>query len=239
MIEASICVWEAGTSVRINKCQTEHFETLRGGLDACAVLCQHTVMNGFEFDWFAWVLLPLMIFLARIVDVSLGTMRIIFVMRGLKSLVALLGFVEVFLWIVVISQIMRNGNTLLHYAAYAAGFATGNMVGMMIEERLAFGMQTVRIITSQPIAPLMTRLREHGFGSTLIPATGSREERVTILFSTVRREHTAVLVRMIQEIHPGAFVSVEDVRSVHAGIFPLRRASRTLKRVFPFGRKGK
>ena len=211
----------------------------QAALDGGTGLWQRAGMNGFESGWFVWGVLPLLIFLARIVDVALGTMRIIFVMRGLKTLVALLGFLEVFLWIVVISQIMRHGNSLWHYAAYAAGFATGNMVGMMIEERLAFGMQTVRIITAQPVAPLMARLREHGFGATLIPASGSKEERVTILFSTVRREHTPDLVRMIQETHPRAFVSVEDVRSVQAGVFPLRRASRSLLRVFPFGRKGK
>ena len=196
-------------------------------------------MNVLDATWYVWGVLPLIIFAARIVDVSLGTMRIIFVMRGLKALAALLGFLEVFLWIVVISQIMQRGTGVWHYAVYAAGFAAGNIVGMHIEERLAFGLQTVRVITAQPVAPLLETLREGGYGATLIPAYGSREERVTILFSTIRREHTPDLIRMIQISQPQAFVSVEDVRSVQAGIFPLRRGSRTLKRVFPFGRKGK
>ncbi len=196
-------------------------------------------MDYFDTVWFVWGALPVLIFLARIVDVSLGTMRIIFVMRGLKGLAAVLGFLEIFLWIVIISQIMTRGSSLWHYAAYAAGFAAGNVVGMALEERLAFGMQTVRIITTQPVASLLETLRNGNYGATLIPAYGSSEERVTILFSTVRRQHTPELIRTIQQTHPRAFVSVEDVRSVQSGVFPLRRGNRSLKRIFPFGRKGK
>jgi uncharacterized protein YebE (UPF0316 family) len=195
--------------------------------------------DAWNATWFVWGVLPALIFLARVVDVSIGTMRIIFVMRGIKTLAALLGFLEVFIWISIIGQIMSRGGSLLHYAAYAAGFAAGNIVGMRIEERLAFGLQTVRIITAQPVSTLLQRLREKGYGATLIPAAGSKEERVTILFSTIRRQHTPGLIRMIQEAHPRAFISVEDVRAVQSGVFPMATGERWIMRVFPFGRKGK
>jgi hypothetical protein len=99
------------------------------------------------FDWYTWVILPLIVFLARFVDVTLGTMRIIFLSRGRKFLAPALGFVEVFIWITVVSQIVGGAqNNLLAYFAYAAGFAVGNYVGMVIEEKLAIGTLVIRAI---------------------------------------------------------------------------------------------
>ncbi|HEX2991004.1 MAG TPA: DUF5698 domain-containing protein, partial [Anaerolineales bacterium] len=91
------------------------------------------------FDWFTWVILPLIIFLTRVLDVTLGTLRIIFISRGRKYLAPLLGFIEVLIWITVVSQIIGGASNFAAYFAYAAGFAVGNYVGMWIEERLAIG----------------------------------------------------------------------------------------------------
>ena len=102
-----------------------------------------------SIDWYAWVMLPIIVFSARVVDVSLGTMRIIYTSRGKRNIASLLGFVEVFIWIVVVSQIIRNVQSLPAYIAYAAGFATGTFVGMKIEEGLALGTLVLRIILPQ------------------------------------------------------------------------------------------
>ncbi len=107
-----------------------------------------------EEAWYFWGLLPLLIFFARVTDVSIGTMRILFVVRGNRLVAALLGFCEVFLWIVIIGQIMSQPTGLLHYVAYAAGFAAGNYVGIFIESRIALGLQTLRVITAQPTESL-------------------------------------------------------------------------------------
>ena len=98
------------------------------------------------FDWYIWIGLPLLVFFARVVDVTLGTLRIIFTSRGKKVLAPLLGFVEVFIWVSVIAQITRGANNIVAYLAYAAGFATGNYIGMLIENKLAIGMLVVRAI---------------------------------------------------------------------------------------------
>lgn len=189
--------------------------------------------------WFLWLGLPVLIVAARITDVTIGTLRIIFVMRGVKSLAALLGFVEVFIWIVVISRLMMHSTHLMHYAAYAAGFSIGNVIGIRIEERLAFGLQTVRVITMQEVGGLLNALKAMRCGATMIPAFGISGGRTTVLFTTVRRTNVAAVLEQVRQHTPRAFVSIEDVRSAREGVFPVVTESRTLGRIFPFARKGK
>jgi uncharacterized protein YebE (UPF0316 family) len=124
-------------------------------------------------ELFTWVILPLAIFLARIIDVSLGTMRIIFVAHGRRNLAPLFGFFEILVWIVAMGQIVRNLTNPLCYIAYAAGFAAGNYVGLTLEDRLAIGMVAVRVILVQQADELATRLRQAGFGATHLPAYGA------------------------------------------------------------------
>ncbi|MBU4225576.1 MAG: hypothetical protein KKC71_07125, partial [Chloroflexi bacterium] len=127
-------------------------------------------MNG--FDWYGWVLLPLLVFLARVIDVTLGTLRIIFISRGKKYLAPLLGFVEVFIWVAVIAQITRGANNIVAYLAYAAGFAAGNFIGMYIEDKLAIGTLVLRIIVPNGADTLIGHLRAAGFGVTSVDAEG-------------------------------------------------------------------
>ena len=103
----------------------------------------------FDSDLFSYVLMPLLIFLARICDVSIGTMRIIFVSKGKRNIAPILGFFEVLIWITAISKIMQNLDNYVNYIAYAAGFATGNFVGMIIEEKLAMGIQMIRVFAHE------------------------------------------------------------------------------------------
>lgn len=192
-----------------------------------------------DTPFFLWFILPALIILARVTDVTIGTLRIIFVMRSVKWLAALLGFVEVFIWIIVISRLMSHSTNIIHYAAYAAGFALGNLIGIAIEEKLAIGYQTVRAITMQDIESLVADLKEHGFGATIIPAFGIRGGRTTILFTTVRRRNVGTVLGLLQQHTPRAFVAVEDVRSAREGVFPVYGDSRLTSRLFPFARKGK
>ncbi len=192
-----------------------------------------------DFDWYMWVVLPLLVFGARIADVSLGTMRILFVVRGNKLLAAALGFSEVFIWVVVVRQIMTADVGLLHFAAYAAGFATGNVVGIGIEERLAVGLRTVRVITPFPTVLLEREMLARGYGATRVAAEGLRGGRMTILFSTMPRRKVDDFVRLIERHLPRAFISVEDVESVREGYLPLPRRRRPRPRRQLFGRIGK
>src|SRR4030042_6553710 len=98
-------------------------------------------MDFYDSNIYIWLVLPLMVFFARLTDVSLGTLRIIFISRGKRNVAPILGFVEVFIWITIVSQIVSHAHNLLAYLAYAAGFATGAYIGMFIEGRLAIGTQ--------------------------------------------------------------------------------------------------
>lgn len=173
--------------------------------------------------------LPLFIFFARIADVSLGTLRIIALSRGWKKLAPLLGFVEVFIWVVAISQLVRNLTHFSSYLAYAAGFATGNYLGLFIEEKLAIGTLTLRIFAVHEGEELSKQLAAAGFGVTVLEGHGA-SGAVKVLFTTVHRRELAQVVHLIQAINPKIFYSVEEVRTSNQGVFhPGRRQQLTGK----------
>ncbi len=176
-------------------------------------------MIDFDGVLFNWFLLPLMIFLARIMDVSLGTMRIISLSRGWRRLTPLLGFVEVLIWLLAIRQIFNHLNNPICYLAYASGFATGIFTGMTIENRLAIGWRVVRVITRLDATELITSLRSSGFGVTATDAVGNTGP-VKIVFTVVKRADVQSVIGQVRHFNPKAFYSVEDVRSASEGIFP-------------------
>jgi len=167
-----------------------------------------------EINW----LLTLLIFLSRILDVSLGTLRIIFIGKGKRLLAPLLGFIEVFVWIVVVSQIIKNVSNLVGYLAYAAGFAAGNFVGMWIEDRLALGTMMVRVIVFKEPGALVKVLKEEGYGVTAFDAEGTSGP-VKVIYTVVQRKELGDVVALIQKNHPHAFYTVEEVRQVSEGVF--------------------
>jgi uncharacterized protein YebE (UPF0316 family) len=132
---------------------------------------------------------PVFIFLARICDVTIGTMRIIFVSRGMKMVAPVLGFFEVFIWIIAVGQIFQNLTNPLNYFAYAAGFATGNFVGMLVEERLAMGLALIRIITQRDATNLIDYLRTAGYGVTVIDAQGKMGPGKVLFLGGQAEEH--------------------------------------------------
>ncbi|MBI5540873.1 MAG: DUF2179 domain-containing protein [Bacteroidia bacterium] len=177
----------------------------------------------YNTDVFNYIVLPLMIFAARICDVSIGTLRIIFVSRGKKNIAPILGFFEVFIWIIVIGKIMQNASNLPCYIGYAAGFATGNYVGMWIEEKLAMGYVVVRIITPKDAFDLKNALREAEIGITTIPAEGAIG-KVDVIFTSIHRADLPKVVELIQIHNPKAFYSVEDLKYVSEGVFPVHQS---------------
>jgi len=163
-----------------------------------------------------YVILPGLIFLSRIVDVSIGTIRVILLSRGNRYMAPLLGFFEVIIWLVAISRVMQNLTNVFCYIAYGAGFATGNFVGMLLESKLALGLQIVRIIYTSPLQLLPTELRNEGYGVTTVEGQGARGN-VHILFSIISRKKVNDFIKLVHAIEPKAFISVEDVRSSYAG----------------------
>lgn len=173
-----------------------------------------------DFNWYVWVGLPLLIFLARVFDVTLGTMRIIFTSRGLRNLAPVLGFVETFVWIIAVSSLVKHAQNVAAFVGYAGGFATGTFVGMMIENKLAVGTITIRAIIRRNPKELIATLHDAGFGVTAVDGHGSTGD-VKIIYSTVKRADLPVIVDIFHRTLPGAFLSVEEVRSTEQGVFPV------------------
>ena len=175
--------------------------------------------NFFGTDLFVYFLLPLLIFLARICDVTIGTMRIIMISKGKKLLAPVLGFFEILIWIIAIGKIMQNLNNPVCYVAYAGGFAIGNYVGMKVEEKLAIGLIVLRIITQEDASGLIKALRDMGFGITEIDAIG-KDKKVHVIFSIMKRHDIPVIVEKINNFNPKAFYTIEDIRAINQGVFP-------------------
>jgi uncharacterized protein YebE (UPF0316 family) len=195
---------------------------------------------GIEWSFFEWVLLPAMIFAARVIDVTLGTLRIIFISQGRRVLAPIMGFFEVLVWLLAISQIFNNLTNPLCYAAYAAGFAGGSLLGITIENKLALGTQIVRIITRSGADDLIARLKDRGYGLTTFAGEGTTGP-VRMIFTIIKRKDLPELVGIIRAVDPKAFYTVEDVRMAREGVYPLgppHKRSRLLRRLLPL-RKGK
>ncbi|MEN6618756.1 MAG: DUF5698 domain-containing protein [Rikenellaceae bacterium] len=164
-------------------------------------------------------LLPFIIFFGRIVDVSLGTLRIIFVSKGEKYKAPIIGFFEVLIWIVVISEIFSRANSMLAYVSYAAGYATGNFVGIMIEQHIAFGILLFRVYTRKNGKELVALLSKEGYGATTLQGMGS-QDRVDIVETVVDRKAMKKIERIITNYDPDVFYVAEDIRTRQHGIFP-------------------
>ncbi len=169
----------------------------------------------------AWVVLPVLICLAKIIEVSIGTLRIIFLARRNKLIVPILGFIEVMIWLVAIGQIMQNLTNVLYYIAYGAGFALGNLVGILIEEKLAIGNVVIRIIIPDGANDLIKLLKDNGFGMTVIKGEGARSP-VRLIFTVVKRKNQKKIIELINETNPDTFYTIDDVGTAKESIFPLK-----------------
>jgi uncharacterized protein YebE (UPF0316 family) len=176
-----------------------------------------------ESDLFTYVLLPLLIVMARIVDVSIGTLKIIQIARGNKTLAPVLGFFEILVWLMAVTRIFQNLDNWVCYFAYALGFALGSFIGIKLEEKLALGHQLIRIITRKEATLLTRTLREKGLGVTYIPAEGSTG-KVGILYSIVNRKEIPEIIQLIKEHNPNAFYTIEDIRFVSQPIREINRS---------------
>lgn len=165
------------------------------------------------------LLIPVLIFLARVIDVSIGTLRILFVAKGLKYWAALLGFLESFIWILAIGQVMQNLGSWQTYVAFAAGFAAGNYVGIALEERIAMGNLIIRVITRHDASKLVRHLRHCGYGVTSLDAQGESGQ-VKVIFTLIKRRQLEAITKSIKKYSPNAFYSIEDVRFAKETYYP-------------------
>lgn len=191
------------------------YPDIRGTFGDCESNPNRTMTELFQF--YPW-LLPLVIFFGRICDVTLGTLRIIFVSKGERKKAPIVGFFEVFIWVVIISQIFSHANDIIAYLAYAAGYAAGNYVGILVENKIAFGFQLFRVYTKKSGTELTKLLNKNGFGSTLLKGEGA-VSGVDIIETVISRKAEKKVTEIIDEFDPDAFRMVVDIRSKQKGIF--------------------
>jgi uncharacterized protein YebE (UPF0316 family) len=191
-----------------------------------------------DFDYYNYIGVPLLIFLARAVDTSLGTLRIVMITRGNRKAVRMVGFIEVLLWVIAIGQIIHNLNNWVGYLAWALGFTVGSMIGFKIEDKLALGKHQLRIITSQPIDTFLEALKKINQGFTVFDGMGANGP-VKQIFCILNRQNNEEITRLIKEHIPTSFVSVSDVMATDSGVFNNKKREFDLSGLLLPLRKGK
>ena len=164
-------------------------------------------------------LMPLAICVARVADVSLGTMRTVAVVRGRVALASGLGFVEICIWVVAISKVMTSLDNPWNVLGYAAGFSLGNAAGIVVERKLAFGRLVVRVFSRDKGPVLANALRRVGLRVTEFDGRG-RDGSVKLLYLMMERVDADAVERIVDRLDPAAFVVVEDLRSANRHLFP-------------------
>lgn len=165
----------------------------------------------------------LAIFVAKIAHVSLGTIRIIYLTRGQSISAAIIGFFEVIIYLVALSMVLSNIDQWSNILVYGLGFATGNIVGSMIEEKIAVGFVHVQIITVNNCGTLEESLRDEGYGVTSMPCYGKEGPHRTLQVLLKRKELPSLLKKM-KEFDPDAFISIFDTRKIMGGFFNRMKA---------------
>lgn len=167
-----------------------------------------------DLDLFAYVVLPLLIFLARVAEVSVNTIRIIYMLGGRRMTATLLGFFEALIWLIAIRQIFQHHDNWATYIAYPGGFAAGIFVGMILEERIAYGNVIVRIITNHETKGIAKFLETQKFRFTTLKAEGPHSPE-TLLFVVLAREQLDFLIATLRQTLPDAFFTIENVRGTN------------------------
>ena len=180
-------------------------------------------MDFFDSNLFLYFLLPFLIFISRIGDVTIDTIRIILISKGKKLVVPILGFFEILIWLIAITRIFEHLDNWVCYVAYAAGFAAGNFVGIIVEEKLAIGNELIRIITSRDASNLIETLRNKGYGITSLKAQGSRGD-VGVIYCIIKRSDLKDFIVFMKEFNPNAFYTIEDIRMVNRALDPINKS---------------
>lgn len=164
------------------------------------------------------MLICILVFFAKIVEVSLTTVRTVLITRGEKLYASIIGFVEVFIWLYIIGTVLVGINDQpLRMVAYALGFACGNYIGCVLEDKLALGLMTINAIVSEKDGEALAHiLRAENVGVTLVEAEGLKEEKKMLILH-VKRKRKCQIVKLIQNSGINAVISLMDTKTVYGG----------------------
>ena len=158
----------------------------------------------------------LVIFILRLIDMTLDTLRLLFVVRGKRVIVWILGVITNTIYIVAISNVLTGKNHPFTILCYAVGYATGNILGMRLEERLAIGYREITVISKNKGREIANALRDLGYGVTEIEGQGMAGT-VNIVKTNVKRKQSREVRKTIEEIDNEAFITEDDFVPVNAG----------------------
>jgi uncharacterized protein YebE (UPF0316 family) len=161
-------------------------------------------------------LVAAVIFVVRVLNMTVDTIRMLTVVRGMKTITWILGVIQTVLFVVALGSVINDLDNPLNIISYAVGFATGNVIGMLIEKRLAFGFINMTIISSLRGQELAERLRADGHAVTEIPARG-KDGTVEILETSVQRKFAPGVKELVMQIDPSAFITSRDIQPLHRG----------------------
>lgn len=165
------------------------------------------------------------IFFLRIIGVALSTIRVLIMLRGRKILSALMGFFEVTIYVLAVGPVVNDLDNVWNLLGYGLGFSVGTLVGMGLEERLALGFATVRIMSREKSSAIAKALHEAGYGATLSWGWG-REGSVRMVTATVRRKEVKTVSRLAENIDPDAFITAEEAYAIRRGYMRIARHER-------------
>ncbi|WP_404814135.1 DUF2179 domain-containing protein [Clostridium algidicarnis] len=164
------------------------------------------------------MVLYVLIFLAKIVEVSLMTLRTVLITRGEKVVGSIIGFFEVIIWLYLVSTVLVGiSEDPIKMVVYALGFSVGNYVGSFLEEKLAIGLLTISIVASANDAIIIAeKLRKDNLGVTLVEAEGMNEKKKMIVVH-VKRKRKKEVIKLIEDTNTKAVISIADTKTVYGG----------------------
>ncbi len=182
-----------------------------------------------QIEWY----IPLLIFFARICDVPIGTVRMIFVIAGSKYVAAALGFFEVIIWALAVGGVIAYLKNPVALVAYGAGFSAGTLIGMSIEEKIAIGLRMIRVINPHAEVSIAKALRESGYKVTAIAGEGQKGP-VEVAFFAVKRRNVPKVMEIVERLTPEAFVTIERADRAASVTLPPSHANgrRSLTKMF-------
>jgi uncharacterized protein YebE (UPF0316 family) len=176
-----------------------------------------------ETPFFSLLVLPLLIFTSRVIDVTLGTLRIAFISQGRRGLAPLVGFFEVFIWLIAMGQVFNNLTNIFYYVAYAGGFAMGNYIGLFLEDKISLRLINMQLIVRENVISLINILKENNYELTTMTAEDTKGF-VKIVNVVLMRRNLPKILTLVRSNNPNAYISIEDVKSFSIGNIPhLRR----------------
>ena len=170
------------------------------------------------------VLLYIIIFIAKIIEVTIGVLRMVLITKGERKLATVIAFFEIVIWLLVVSTVLVDiTEDPFKVLAYAAGFAFGQMFGSLLEDKIALGNIRVEIIADEDIGiKLANHLRENKFGVITIEASGMTHKKMIIFLYAARKQMKNIL-NLCNEVSKDLVITVDDIRPLAGGYYKIRK----------------